>query len=464
MTNWILNSMIGRSLSNMFPGFSGGLLRANNTKHDHYKDFGYPQTLSFSMLYEMYERNGLAAAAVEKTRRRTWQGKTFLLEQQRDGSQRKKNDSETQLEKEIRLHFKKIQFWRKLAEADKRALVGGYSGVLLRYNDGLNWDMPVSTVAGLSGLAGIEPVWASQLSVTEWYQDILTDGDLYGQPKMFEFQELPVSNDSDKQQISMRSFRVHPDRILIWSSDGTIFADSMLKAGYNDLIDLEKIKGAGGEGFWKNSKSAPVFEMEDAQTSFAEMAKAMGVSVDDLHDKMNAQVEKFNKGFDQMLMLQGMKASTLSVSLPSPEHFWAAPLQAFAASVLMPVKVLIGNQTGERASSEDAEEWDQTCMARREDFTHPLIHQLITKFELSRVLPEGKDWFIEQEDLTEARTSEKFDLAGKMSTINAQFSKNGSLVFTIDEIREVVDYEPIPPETLMLEPDPEDPQNKDNLK
>ena len=75
-----------------------------------------------------------------------------------------------------------------------------------------------------------------------------------GEPKMYEFNEAAVETDNPNK----RSLRIHPDRVLIWSDDGTVNGRSLLEPGYNDLIDLEKIKGAGGEGFWKNAKSSPV--------------------------------------------------------------------------------------------------------------------------------------------------------------------------------------------------------------
>jgi hypothetical protein len=77
---------------------------------------------------------------------------------------------------------------------------------------------------------------------------------------------------------------------------------------------MEKVKGAGGEGFWKNAKSAPVLEVA-AEAKIADMAKVMGVSPEELADKMNDQVADWQKGFDQLLMLQGMQAKTLRVTL-----------------------------------------------------------------------------------------------------------------------------------------------------
>lgn len=423
-----------RRIESLFPGFF-----QPNVKHNHYRDFGWPDALTFDQLYRMFLRNGIARAGIEKTVGKTWQDFPFLLDHERDGSEGG-NKVETALEKEIRLRFDDLRLWQHLAEADRRSLVGNYSGVILRLADNKRFQEPVDTVpGGVMGLVELIPAWEGQLTVAQWDTDEMSE--TYGQPVMFQFNEAEVSskpNDSTKT----RSFMIHPDRVLVWSKDGTIHGTSLLEPGYNDLIDLEKIKGAGGEGFWKNAKSAPVLE-GDKDVKLADMAKAMGVSPQELGDKISEQVEDWQKGFDQLLMIQGMQAKTLSITLPSPEHFWAAPLQSFAASIGIPLKILVGSQTGERASTEDASEWAQTIMSRRNSQVVPNIMAMVRRLEGFGILKEDKDWFIDWNDLTEASMGEKVDRANKMADTNQKMKDTGELVFTPEEIRAAVDYEPL---------------------
>src|SRR5690606_17564994 len=144
-----------------------------------------------------------------------------------------------------------------------------------------------------------------------------------------------------------------------------------------------------------------------------EMAKAMGVSVDEIADKMNEQVAGWQKGFDQLLMIQGMEAKSLGVTLPSPEHFFSIALQSFAASISMPVKILVGSQSGERASTEDANEWSQTNMSRRTNTVRPNIMALVNRLERFGILAE-RDWYLDWSDLTEASMTEKIERVSKM--------------------------------------------------
>jgi hypothetical protein len=438
------NASYTRRLDQMFPGYFLG------AKHNHYADFGYPTDPQFRDFYDAYQRNGLARAGVDKTIAKTWQDFPFILEKPRDAGESRK---ETAWEKRLRERFEDLRVWQHLAEADRRGMVGAYAGVILRLADSRQLREPVTTVSGgLMGLVEVIPAWEGQLSVGEWDTDQTSA--TYGQPKMYQFNEAAVGTSTQP-----RNFEVHPDRVLIWSRDGTVHGSSALKAGLNDVITAEKIIGAGGEGFWKNAKSAPVIEI-DKEANVANMAKAMGVSPADLADKMDEQVRDWNQGFDMALVLQGMQAKALGITLPSPEHFFSIACQSFAASLQMPVKILVGMQTGERASTEDAEEWAQTNMSRRSSETRPNIMGLVRRLERFGMIP-ARDWSLVWTDLTEPKASEKIDRAKKMVEANqASVTATRERVFTGAEIRAVMDLEPLSDAEAIVEP-PEEPEDED---
>lgn len=438
----LIMNAAARRLPQMFPGYF------TEAKHNHYADFGFPTDPRFDDFYAAYQRNGLARAGVDKTVAKTWQDFPFLLEKPRDAGQSAK---ETRWEKQIRERFADLRVWQHLAEADRRGMVGAYAGVIFRLGDGKKFSDPVrgKVRGGLMGLVEVIPAWEGQLTVNEW--DSVETSTTYGQPKMFQFSEAAVG-----QVQQPRQFLVHPDRVLIWSRDGTLHGTSALKAGLNDLITAEKIIGAGGEGFWKNAKSAPVIEIEK-DAKIESMAKAMGVSVEDVADKMDEQVRDWNGGFDNSLLLQGMTAKALQVILPSPEHFFSIATQAFAASLQMPVKILVGMQTGERASTEDAEEWAQTNMSRRSSETVPNILAMIKRLERFGMIPD-RDWTLAWTPLTEAKPGEKMARAKQMTDANkASVEATGERVFTIAEVRAAAgDYEPLSDAELKVEkPEPE---------
>lgn len=415
-----------RTLVGMFPGFFP------NQKHNHAADFGYPDLVDFGTAYHAYCRYPLATAAVDKTIGKTWEDAPFLQEYQRDGTV-SGDQGETKVETEIRKRFSALRVWQHMAEADSRSLVGSYSGLILRLADDQPFSAPVETVrGGLLGLVEVIPAWEGQLSVNEWDQDETSE--TYGQPKMFAFAESAVGESK-----APRQFNVHPDRVIIWSSDGTLNGRSALEPGYNALLDMEKIRGGGGEGFWKNAKSGLSLQI-DKEAKLDDMARAMGVGVEDVVDKIDDQVKDFNAGFDASMLLQGITATPMQVTLPSPEHFFAVALQSFAATFSVPLKILVGSQTGERASTEDSAEWAKVNMGRRTNRVIPAIMTFVQRLERFGIL-KSADWFISWSDLTEASMGEKIERAVKMADVNQKMG--AEVVFTGDDIRSAVGMEPL---------------------
>lgn len=419
MQRFITNAM-GRMISH-FPAFMSG------TKHNFYKDFGYPETLTFDHFHGIYSRNGVAKAGVSKTIGRVWQSTPFLLEQQPEDAH-----SETPQEEELRKHFDAIRLWQNMMEVERRALVGGHAFLILRIADGRQFNQPVGGMRDITSLVEVIPAWANQVQVSEWNEDPSSID--YGKPKSYQFNEAAVSSNQKP-----RSFLIHPDRIIVWSDDATMFCRSILEPGYNDLLTMEKVSGAGGEGFWKNAKNAPVITI-DPEADIRQVSSAMGVKPDELADKLNDVVEEYNRGFDSTFVVKGMSVDNLPVTLPLPEEFYNVALQGFAASINVPLKILVGNQTGERASTEDSNEWDETCMSRRSNVTIPNIMILVRRLVGFGTIPD-LDWHISWTPLTESSPSEKIDNASKLAEINSKSYATGELVFTVDEIREIAGYE-----------------------
>jgi hypothetical protein len=202
------------------------------------------------------------------------------------------------------------------------------------------------------------------------------------------------------------------------------------------MIDAEKISGASGESFWKVSRSAPALIM-DKDASSADMARAMGVEQEKLGEAISEMIDAYAKGFDKALLLQGMDAKTLAATLPSPEHFFALTVQQIAAALLIPQKILVGNQNGDRASVEDQRDWRAVNMARREGIARPIIRDIIARFEKARILPE-RDWVVDWPDTDLSTETEKAALAMQYSDVNARAMADPTRVeppITDDEIR-----------------------------
>lgn len=396
--------------------------QAYTVKRSHYTDFGWKERLAFPDFYSMYSRNSLAAAAVDKTIAKTWRDLPALWEQP-------DKPADTETEKAIAKHFADAGIWRALMHTDRCGMVGRFGAAIIRVRDGLTWDQPVGRVTKLEDVLGIIPAWEGQLTVDAWEDRPFVE--TFGQPTMFNYQSY-LSQDVEFTTGPQFTAKVHPSRVIIWSEDGTLNGRSDLEPGFNDLVDAEKIKGAGGEGFYKTSRASLVIQI-DPETDVASAARGMGAEdPEQFAKKLSAKVDMFNGGFDRMLMLKGMGAEPINVSLPQPAEFLEGPVQSFAASMQIPYKELIGNVTGERASTEDAHAWAETCMARRTNLAIPQINSFVRRLVSWGALPD-RAWEIGWPSLLDATPDQLLDRAVKKAQIN---SSNPELVYLVDEIRE----------------------------
>jgi hypothetical protein len=406
-----------RDLTSLFERF----VDPTSLKHDHYQDFGYPSALSFQDFQNMYARNGFAFAITEKIKSKIWEDWPKIVEDD-------ESDEESSVEKEIRNHLEDICFWQSFGEADQRSLVGNFAALILRIADNKPFSEPVDGIDSIKDIVEAIPVWQDDIKVSKFETD--ENDENYGKPKQYTYNEKGVEGASGRQ------VDVHPDRIIIFSKTRTIDDSSLFEHIFNDLLDIEKIKGSGAEGFWKNSKGSPVMEI-DKEASVSKLAEAMGgIPVEEVPDKMQEIVEDYNKGFDKALVVQGMKVEFPQIQLSDPEKFFTVCLNSIAAATGIPFKILVGMQTGERASKEDAKEFDRTIMSRRKTTTYPLIRIFIRRLVEWGAL-EDIDWKIEQRDLTESSAEEALLKAEKMTKINKE---NDEPVFENVEIRKAAGY------------------------
>lgn len=392
-------------------------------------DYGYPRHLEFSDYWSMYRRNGIAKAMVQKKADRSWQTYPVLLENEEPHDM-------TPWEKEVKQLFDRTQFWKMLKGTDVRNRVGKYSGLIYIFADGKRPDEPVDRVpGGVNGLIKVIPCYESQLEPSQW--DTNPNSPTYGEPSMYQFNETAIGDHSGVNP--GRVMTVHPSRVQIWAEgadDGTIYGVPCLEGGFNALLTLEKIIGAGGEGFWKNARS-PMKLTIDKDAQLSQLATMLGTDVSGIADKLDEVLADFNSGLDKGLSLQGIDAENLTIELPNPKEFFDIAMQEAAASEDYPLPVLLGHQTGERASSEDSKEFDGMIMARRETFVIPQINHAIRHLMDVGVIKPKEDWFLDWDDLTEQTAAEKLANAKTMSETNRNMVGTGEPVpFTSEQIAE----------------------------
>lgn len=387
-------------------------------------EYGFKEDLTFDDLYRLYRRGGIAHGAVRKITSTCWLSNPEIIEGEKADETRKVTTWESKA-KAVFTH----RFWRTFAEADLRRLVGRYSGILLHIRDSLDWNKPATKGKGLEK---ITVAWAGALVPSAW--DTGLNSRTYGQPKMWQYVErLPNGN--------TRRVDVHPDRVFILG-DYSADAIGFLEAAYNAFVSLEKVEGGSGESFLKNAARQLNINF-DKEIDFSNLASMYNVDVNELQEKFNEAAVEVNRGNDALLTTQGATVTPLVAAVADPGPTYNVNLQTAAAALDIPTKILVGMQTGERASTEDQRYFNGRCQSRRGDLSFD-IEDLCDKLVLLGILDAIPQKTVIWDDLNASSGSEKLASAKIMAEINSASSATGEQPFTGEEIRVAAGYEGSP--------------------
>lgn len=388
-------------------------------------EYGYTSDLSFEDYFLAYDRDGLGNAAVDIIADKCWQDHPWLIE----GAPDRESTALTANEARIDRVFSQAKVWQAFKEADVMAMVAGWSAIIIRIADNNELDQPTAAPS-IEALTELVPVWANQLTAVYDSNQVLQHY-VYAEP------QTDIS--------PARNVNVHPDRVVIVGDPSR--SRPLLKAGFNALTTLEKVLGGAGESFLKNA-SRQLNVNYDSEVDLEDIARANGGSVKDLHENLSNHVRDINSGVDLLMMTQGANVNPMTVAVSDPMPSYNVALQVFAASVKIPVKVLVGNITGERASTEDIKQLNDRCQSRRVGEVTAHIEKFVAKLKAIGMLSAGQ-YSVMWNDLRESTDAERAEHVTKLATIvetiaraeQSQLMTGAAPVLTLAELRSALGYD-----------------------
>lgn len=404
-----------RNRANHF--LSGGSANAD-TMHDIFEDFGYPETLVFEHHWNMFRRFGVAKAAINTPVNLCWT------------THPKIESTNPAFKKEADRLIKRLKLWTRFKGLDSRQRVGRYGGFFMQVRDNKKPEEELNKVSGSDALISVKPMYESQLKVTETKKDAEKEG--FGEPLVYHFDG---SVDGNRNEHSGNAITIHPSRVVIsaeGADDGSIYGIPILESIFNDLMDLRKICGAGGEGFYQNTRNAPFFEAGEnfRLDDDPETLKKLEEAIDDWLSKHRKR-----------LMLQGVKPHYPNITLPIPKEFVMASINNISAGTDIPSAILIGQQTGRLAAEKDFDFFLIMIQSRRENFLTDTIESFFDWCIEHGVLPSA-EFEVVWDDITLLTKADKMALAKKMADANQlAFSAGSPLTFSPEEIRKAAGFE-----------------------
>ena len=425
-----------------------GVHGTRDTKHTKaWADYGYKDTLEFEDHYQMYRRFGIAKAGIKMPVNMCW--KTYPVIMQGEEGDGDKRTDPTSWESVIKKIFRKNELMRKLKRVDEFQRVGHYGAFVVQVRGSVEeamWSKPLRRIRD-DQIVKFIPLFEVQLRPTEW--DNNDQSERYGQPTLYQFQESEL-NDSVTQDNRLRSVTVHHSRVIIFAEgadDDSIYGVPANESGFNDLITMEKIIGAGGEGFWKSAKMPTVYTntSKDAPAPSPEEVDAMDEAIKD-----------FVEGLDSHLMTGGLDPKVLSVAMADPKEHFAIALQSYSAGIEVAAKLLVGSQEGKLASEEDARFTMSAMQSRREDWGTIMVSSSVDWLITHGVI-QSSEYYVEWDDLLAPSDKDKIELGTQLSKILIEMHKQfGETPTDISEVAKIMGYKPLDEELDVDEKEDDD--------
>lgn len=256
----------------------------------------------------------------------------------------------------------------------------------------------------------------------------------FGQPLMYQI----TLNDPRTQHtgigLPLATVRCHWSRVIHLADNlvsSEIFGKPRMMSVVNNLLDLRKMYGGSAEGYWQSS--VPGLSIETNPQLGGEVL----IDKDGLRDMMGHYRNKLQR----YIALMGMTAKSLSPSTLDPTPYINAHIQAICIKLRCPVRVFMGSERGELASSQDDAAWNDRLAHRQNTYVTPkVIAPFIDRLILLGVLPEPEEYHVEWPDLDSNTKSGKAAIfLQRVQAYAAAVAGNLETIFTPHDIMTQLD-------------------------
>lgn len=294
---------------------------------------------------------------------------------------------------------------------------------------------PIDGESGQRRLVYLRVFDESLAQITRYERD--PNNPRFGLPTMYlcTFND-PKNDPSSAAGLPVASSWVHWSRLIHFADklgSNEVLAYPRMKQPYNRLLDLCKVYGASGEGFWQMA-----FAILSAETH-----PQLGGDVKMDVAGINAQVEKIRSGLKRHLLSAGVAWKSIAPVVSDPTAFKDQFIEAICIYLGCPIRVFKGSERGELASSQDDSSWNDRLRHRQNFLLTPrLIVPFIDRLIHMGVLPEPKGYSIVWPDLESLSDKDKAAIFAQRMTAFSTYVSGGTetIMTPLDMLMREADY------------------------
>lgn len=389
--NTLASALVGRYLLSRTSGLTYSGDRNLDTQ------FGYKTSLEYDDYFSMFERRGMAERLVNAFPAKTW--RTSKQDAIEVSDRPEDRENETAFETAWLDLDRKIGIFRTLKRADVLACIGQYSVLLAGFDGGENLAQPL-TAGAKRNLLYLRAYSEKNAAVKTFEENAASPR--YGLPLTYEL-NVELSSGKASKLLAHSSRIVH---IAHGGLDNDVVGTPLLRSIFDWLQDLIKCVGAGAETYWRTAFGGFLGTVDENSTD------PTTTELSTLKD----EIDEYYHNLRRVLVMSGMKLSPIASQPNSPDAIARLLIELIAGSKGIPVRILLGSEHGELASTQDERAWNERIQERQVEYAEPvilrpLVDLLVTAGALPT--PEGEDYRVTWPDLLALSDDEKATVATK---------------------------------------------------
>jgi hypothetical protein len=389
-------------------------------KRDVAQALGYQTSLTTMDFRSRYARNPVAARVVEAGPKGTWRGGCEAIEIDTP-------DKMTEFEKAMDALTVRLNVWQVLMRTDILAGMGRYACILIGAPGALDREMP--QMNGPEDILYLSPYAEDEMLILEYDEEYTSSR--WGMPTMYQLTraQAPVNATGPSRLRPTLTKPVHWSRVIHFADnvlDDRVFGQPRLERVWNKLDDLDKVTGGGAEAFWQNANRGIQFDVDP--TLMMQQPEL---------DELQEEADAYMHGYRRSIRTRGVTINPLGSDTADFNMNAMAILQQISSGSGIPLRILIGAEAGELASTQDRSNWNDRVNDRRIESADPFVRQFIDRLIAYNVVPTPKQYRVEwprPEDMTEF---ERVEAVAKMAAANKdQVEATGIPIMVTDEMRD----------------------------